>query len=70
MAFNSIGYEKPLAHISLMDWNARLDGLRSVSHARQADACAIRSANKKLLGEANIETAWANVESNDALNKR
>lgn len=70
MASTSTASEKPFAHISLMDWTARLDGLRNVSQARQADACTIRSANKKLLQEANIETAWANVESNDALNKR
>lgn len=67
---DSVGHEKPLAHISLIDWHARMDRMRNVSDARQADALTIRNKNRALLNEAGIETNWANVESNDALTNR
>lgn len=65
-----LGHEKPMAHISLIDWYNRMDRLRNKTYARLDDALGTRNANRALLNEARIETGWANVESNDALLKR
>lgn len=62
--------EKPLQHISLADWNARVSGLRNVADARRADAFSMRHSSRLLRNETRIESDWANIESNDALADR
>ncbi|ALC41772.1 CG3085 [Drosophila busckii] len=71
MSFHSVvTMEKPLQHISLSDWHARLSRLRNVADARRADAFAIRHASRMLRNETRIEGDWANYETNEALTDR
>ncbi|EDV98354.1 tektin-B1 [Drosophila grimshawi] len=71
MAFHSVvTMEKPLQHISLADWNARVARLRNVADARRSDAFALRHSARTLRNETRIEGDWANVESNEALADR
>ncbi|KAH8403830.1 hypothetical protein KR215_003856 [Drosophila sulfurigaster] len=71
MAFQSVvTMEKPLQHISLADWNARVIGLRNVADARRADAFALRHSSRTLRNETRIESDWASIETNDALADR
>ncbi|KAM8713607.1 hypothetical protein ACLKA7_013859 [Drosophila subpalustris] len=71
MAFQSVvTMDKPLQHISLADWNARVMGLRNVADARRADAFAMRHSSRILRNETRIESDWATIETNDALADR
>ncbi|XP_034477699.1 tektin-B1-like [Drosophila innubila] len=71
MVFQSVGTkEKPLAHISLTDWNARVGRLGNVADARRADTFSIRNSSRVLINETRIEGVWANRESNEALTDR
>lgn len=71
MAFQSVvTTEKPLAHISLTDWSARVDSLRNVADARRADTFSTRNSSRALVNESAIESMWANQESNKALSDR
>lgn len=71
MIFQSVvTMEKPLAHISLTDWNARVGRLRNVADARRADTFSIRNSSRALINESRIEGMWANRESNEALTDR
>ncbi|XP_062133352.1 tektin-B1-like isoform X1 [Drosophila sulfurigaster albostrigata] len=62
--------EKPMAHISLTDWNARVARLCNVADARCADTFTIRNTSRTLINETRIESTWANKESNVALTDR
>lgn len=62
--------EKPLQHISLADWNARVARLRNVADSRRADAFALRHSSRTLRNETRIEGDWANYETNEALTDR
>ncbi|XP_034650641.1 tektin-B1 [Drosophila subobscura] len=71
MAFHSVvTMEKPLQHISLTDWHARVSQLRNVADARRSDAFAIRHASRSLRNETRIEGDWANYETNEGLTDR
>ncbi|KAL7738369.1 hypothetical protein ACLKA6_006687 [Drosophila palustris] len=71
MVFQSVAtMEKPLGHISLTDWNARVGRLRNVADARRADTFSIRNSTRALIDETRIEGIWANRESNEALTDR
>nr|CBE66817.1 CG3085-PA [Drosophila ananassae] len=71
MAFRSVTtMEKPLQHISLTDWYARLNQMRNIADARRSDAFAIRHASRSLRNETRIESVWANYETNEALTDR
>jgi len=71
MPFQSVvTMEKPLAHISLTDWSARVDTLRNVADARRADTLSTRNSSRVLINELGIESTWANQESNEALSDR
>ncbi|KAH8402138.1 hypothetical protein KR009_010007 [Drosophila setifemur] len=71
MAFHSVvTMEKPLQHISLTDWYARVNLMRNVADARRSDAFAIRHGSRSLRNETRIESAWANYETNEALTDR
>ncbi|XP_039482153.1 tektin-B1 [Drosophila santomea] len=71
MAFRSVvTMEKPLQHISLTDWYARVNQMRNVADARRTDAFAIRHSSRSLRNETRIEGDWANYETNEALTDR
>lgn len=71
MAFQSVTtLEKPVPHLSLADWNARVGRLRTVADARRADAFALRHSARSLRNETRIESEWANYETNEALRDR
>ncbi|KAH8355209.1 hypothetical protein KR093_008304 [Drosophila rubida] len=61
---------KPVQHLPLADWLARVDRLRNVADARRADAFITRTTSRMLRNESRIEGDWANYESNELLTKR
>lgn len=62
--------EKPLQHLSLSDWNSRVNTLRNVADARRNDAFNIRHSSRTLRNETRIEGDWTNYETNEALAER
>lgn len=71
MAFNTVvTMEKPVTHISLADWNARVGSLRNVADSRRADAFAMRHSSRMLRNETRIESEWAEYYTNEALFER
>lgn len=62
--------EKPLQHLALSDWNARVNQLRNVADARRSDAFNIRHSSRTLRNETRIEGDWTNYETNEALADR
>lgn len=71
MAFQSLlVLEKPLQHLSLSDWNNRVNTLRNVADARRNDAFNIRHSSRTLRNETRIESDWTNYETNEALAER
>lgn len=71
MAFQSVVIiDKPVPHISLADWNARVANLGAVADTRRSDAFAMRHSSRQLRNETRIESEWAEYYTNDALNDR
>ncbi|XP_036336329.1 tektin-B1 [Rhagoletis pomonella] len=71
MAHNTvITWEKPVPHLALSDWNARVNQLRNVADARRGDAFDIRQCSRNLRNETRIEADWINYETNEALAER
>lgn len=71
MAFKTVvSLEKPVQHISLPDWNARVGALRSVANVRRKDAFAMRHSSRMLRNETRIESEWAEYYTNEALFER
>ncbi|KAH8248060.1 hypothetical protein KR038_005712 [Drosophila bunnanda] len=71
MAFHSVvTMEKPMQHISLTDWYARVNQMRNIADARRSDAFAIRHSSRSLRNETRIEGDWANYETNETLTDR
>ncbi|XP_034476741.1 tektin-2-like [Drosophila innubila] len=71
MSFHlAVSMEKPVQHLALSDWMARVDRLRNVANARRADAFSTRNSSRMLRNETLIEGNWANYESKEALNVR
>ncbi|KAL7738368.1 hypothetical protein ACLKA6_006686 [Drosophila palustris] len=68
MSFHlAVSMEKPVQHLALSDWKARVDRLRNVANARRADAFSTRNSSRMLRNETRIEGNWANYESKEAL---
>ncbi|KAH8298512.1 hypothetical protein KR044_008951 [Drosophila immigrans] len=71
MSFHlAVTMEKPVQHLALSDWLARVDRIRNVANARRADALTTRNASRMLRNESRIEGDWANYQSNEALTNR
>lgn len=71
MAYQSLlVLEKPLQHLSLSDWNSRVNKLRNIADARRNDAFNVRQSSRTLRNETRIEADWTNLESNEALAQR
>lgn len=63
-------YEKPLQHIGLDDWSARLTQLRNVADLRRNDAFNLRHSARNLRNETRIQTDWDTVHNNARLSDR
>ncbi|XP_059614423.1 tektin-2 [Phlebotomus argentipes] len=50
--------EKPVKHVGLSDWQARLNEARSVATARRNDAFEVRHAARNLRNETDIQSKW------------
>lgn len=71
MAFQSlVVMEKPLPHLSLSDWNNRVDTLRNIADTRRSEAFRIRHSARALRNDTRIEGNWINYETNEALTDR
>ncbi|CAB3235932.1 unnamed protein product [Arctia plantaginis] len=65
-----VTFEKPLPHLSLADWDARLFGLRVTSDTRRADAFDLRYSAYQLRNETRIKTEWDGYHNNNRLRSR
>lgn len=63
-------FEKPIQHLSLADWNARVTQLRNVSDLRRADAFALRHTARTLRNETKIQTGWETYHNDNRLSDR
>ncbi|XP_062136088.1 tektin-2-like [Drosophila sulfurigaster albostrigata] len=71
MSFHlAVSFEKPVQHLALSDWQARVDRLRNVANARRADAFTMRNTSRMLRNESQIEGDWANYLSDESLTNR
>ncbi|XP_060802216.1 tektin-B1 [Amyelois transitella] len=65
-----VTFEKPLPHLSLSDWDARLYGLQVTSDTRRADAFDLRYSANQLRNETKIKTDWDSYHNNNRLRAR
>ncbi|XP_053605819.1 tektin-B1 [Plodia interpunctella] len=65
-----VTFEKPLPHLSLSDWDARLYGLQVTADTRRADAFDLRYSAHQLRNETKIKTDWDSYHNNNRLRAR
>ncbi|KAG7309648.1 hypothetical protein JYU34_004134 [Plutella xylostella] len=65
-----VTYEKPLPHLSLADWDARLYGLQVLADTRRADAFDLRHSAHQLRNETRIKTQWDTYHNDNRLRAR
>ncbi|XP_050679974.1 tektin-2 [Leptidea sinapis] len=65
-----VTYEKPLPHLSLPDWDARLYDLQVTADTRRADAFDLRYSSHQLRNETRIKTEWDSYHNNNRLRAR
>ncbi|KAF9791700.1 hypothetical protein SFRURICE_020099 [Spodoptera frugiperda] len=65
-----VTFEKPLPHLSLADWDARLYGLQVLADTRRADAFELRHGAAQLRNETRIKTEWDSYHNNNRLRAR
>ncbi|KAH9627761.1 hypothetical protein HF086_001775 [Spodoptera exigua] len=65
-----VTFEKPLPHLSLADWDARLYGLQVLADTRRADAFDLRHGAHQLRNETRIKTEWDSYHNNNRLRAR
>ncbi|XP_028036836.1 tektin-B1 [Bombyx mandarina] len=65
-----VTFEKPLPHLSLPDWDARLYGLQVTADTRRADAFDLRHSAHQLRNETRIKTEWDSYHNNNRLSAR
>lgn len=58
--------EKPLPHLGLADWHARLTQLRNIADERRSQAFELRHTSRSLRSETRIQSEW-DAHSNNAL---
>lgn len=63
-------FEKPLPHLGLPDWNARLTQLRSTAEVRRSDAFSLRHSARTLRNETHVQTHWDTYNNNSKLHDR
>ncbi|XP_041968404.1 tektin-B1-like [Aricia agestis] len=65
-----VTFEKPLPHLSLADWDARLYDLQVTADTRRADAFDLRHSARQLRNETRIKTEWDTYHNNNRLQAR
>ncbi|XP_026318614.1 tektin-B1-like [Hyposmocoma kahamanoa] len=65
-----VTFEKPIPHLSLPDWDARLYGLQVTADTRRADAFDLRHSAHQLRNETRIKTDWDSYHNNNRLSAR
>ncbi|KAL4707299.1 hypothetical protein ACJJTC_019837 [Scirpophaga incertulas] len=65
-----VTFEKPLPHLSLPDWDARLYDLQVTADTRRADAFDLRHSSHQLRNETKIKTNWDSYHNNNRLSAR
>ncbi|CAH0399231.1 unnamed protein product [Chilo suppressalis] len=65
-----VTFEKPLPHLSLPDWDARLYDLQVTSDTRRADAFDLRYSSNQMRNETKIKTDWDSYHNNNRLRAR
>ncbi|KAJ2947550.1 hypothetical protein O0L34_g17338 [Tuta absoluta] len=65
-----VTFEKPLPHLTLPDWDARLYGLQVTADTRRADAFDLRHSAHQLRNETRIKTQWDTYHNDNRLRAR
>ncbi|XP_049871168.1 tektin-B1-like [Pectinophora gossypiella] len=65
-----VTFEKPLPHLSLPDWDARLYNLQVTADTRRADAFDLRHSAHQLRNETRIKTEWDTYHNNNRISAR
>lgn len=65
-----VTYEKPMPHLALSDWHARLWELQQTSQTQRDNAYNLRHEARQMRNETNIKTNWDTYHNNARLADR
>lgn len=63
-------FEKPIQHLGLDDWFARINQLCNVADVRRNDAFDVRQSSRCVRNESAVQTHWETVHNNSRLSNR
>ncbi len=62
-----VTFDKPLQHLSLSNWQARINELRNISEAQRNDSFDVRQNARTLRNETKTESFWQTYYNNERL---
>ncbi|CRK86224.1 CLUMA_CG000207, isoform A [Clunio marinus] len=65
-----VQFEKPLKHLSLNDWNLRINQLRENSETKRLDSFNFRQVSRNLRNESTVESFWSTYYNNERFSDR
>lgn len=65
-----VTFDKPLKHLSLNDWNLRINQLRNNAETRRIDAFNFRQVSRNLRNESTVESFWSTYYNNERFTDR
>lgn len=65
-----VTFDKPLKHLSLNDWNVRINQLRNNSETKRVDAFTFRQLSRNLRNESTVESFWSTYYNNERFSDR
>lgn len=65
-----VTFDKPLQHISLNNWQARINELRNVSETQRQESFELRQSARILRNETAVESTWQTYYNNERLSDR
>lgn len=65
-----VTFDKPLQHISLNNWQARINELRNISENQRQESFEFRQSARTLRNETAVESFWQTYYNNERLSDR
>lgn len=65
-----VTFDKPLKHLSLNDWNLRINQLRNNAETKRVDAFNFRQMSRNLRNESTVESFWTTYYNNERFSDR
>lgn len=65
-----VTFDKPLKHLSLNDWNVRINQLRNNAETKRVDAFTFRQLSRNLRNESTVESFWSTYYNNERFSDR